>query len=79
MKCHGPKAQKSDLRVDTLAALLKGGETGPALVRGDLCGPTLPQALAIVQMPLVLTKEGGKLADADIQTLTEWGDRYLPE
>ena len=30
--CHGEKKQKADLRVDSLAALLKGGETGPAIV-----------------------------------------------
>lgn len=33
--CHGEKKQKADLRVDSLAALLKGGETGPAIVPGS--------------------------------------------
>lgn len=32
--CHGPDKQKSGLRVDSLAALLKGGESGPAIILG---------------------------------------------
>src|SRR3954470_20105831 len=33
-KCHGPDKQKNGLRVDSLAALLKGGATGPAVRPG---------------------------------------------
>lgn len=32
--CHGEKKQKSGLRLDTLQALLAGGESGPTLVPG---------------------------------------------
>lgn len=32
--CHGEKKQKSGLRVDSLQALLAGGESGPSLVPG---------------------------------------------
>jgi mono/diheme cytochrome c family protein len=35
--CHGPKTAKpkGKLRLDTLEAVLKGGEDGPALIKGD--------------------------------------------
>ena len=33
-QCHGLKAQKGGLRVDTAKALLAGGDTGPAIVPG---------------------------------------------
>jgi hypothetical protein len=35
--CHGPKTAKpkGKLRLDTLEAVMKGGEDGPALVAGD--------------------------------------------
>src|SRR5687767_1709306 len=33
--CHGPKKQMAGLRLDTRAAFLKGGDTGPAIVPGD--------------------------------------------
>src|SRR5262249_5245929 len=32
--CHGDKKQKGGLRLDSLAAILKGGESGPAVVPG---------------------------------------------
>src|SRR3954467_955380 len=33
-KCHGPEKQRGGLRLDSRAALLKGGETGPAILPG---------------------------------------------
>ena len=35
LKCHGPEKQKAGLRVDSRAALLKGGDSGPAVVPGS--------------------------------------------
>src|SRR5437879_3640845 len=33
-ECHADKKQRGDLRLDSLAAMLEGGETGPAIVPG---------------------------------------------
>jgi hypothetical protein len=33
--CHGPEKQKGELRVDSLEALQKGGQSGPAFVAGN--------------------------------------------
>ena len=33
-RCHGAKKQEAGLRLDSRAALLKGGENGPAVVPG---------------------------------------------
>jgi mono/diheme cytochrome c family protein len=33
--CHGPLRQESSLRLDTLASMLAGGESGPAIVAGN--------------------------------------------
>jgi hypothetical protein len=35
IKCHGPKKEMGSLRLDSAAAMLKGGETGPAVKPGD--------------------------------------------
>ncbi|HEX8912698.1 MAG TPA: PSD1 and planctomycete cytochrome C domain-containing protein [Humisphaera sp.] len=35
INCHGERKQKGRLRLDSLEAALKGGDTGPALVPGD--------------------------------------------
>src|SRR3954454_9863447 len=32
--CHGPKKSKADLRLDSRAAILAGGQSGPAIVPG---------------------------------------------
>src|SRR5690554_739949 len=34
LKCHGAKKQESNLRLDSRAAMLKGGDSGPAVVPG---------------------------------------------
>ena len=34
-RCHGPGKERGDLRLDSRARLLKGGETGPAVIAGD--------------------------------------------
>jgi len=34
ISCHGPEKAKAKLRLDSLEAMLKGGESGPALVAG---------------------------------------------
>src|SRR5436305_1345364 len=34
-KCHGGTTSKGGLRLDSLAGLVKGGDSGPALVPGD--------------------------------------------
>src|SRR4051794_10706050 len=33
-KCHGPEKQENHFRVDSLEALIKGGDTAPAVVPG---------------------------------------------
>ena len=70
-KCHGPKKQKGGLRLDSRANVLKGGETGPAIVPGN---PDRSRLIAAVnydagglQMP-----PPGKLKQDDIAALTAW-------
>jgi Protein of unknown function (DUF1553)/Protein of unknown function (DUF1549)/Planctomycete cytochrome C len=44
-KCHGGEKVRGGLRVDSRAALLKGGDSGPALVAGDAERSLLIQAI----------------------------------
>ncbi|MGB4738354.1 MAG: c-type cytochrome domain-containing protein, partial [Fuerstiella sp.] len=43
-QCHGAHKQNGGLRVDSLAALLKGGDTGPAIVAGNAADSLLIKA-----------------------------------
>src|SRR4051812_42692590 len=43
--CHGARAQRGGLRVDSREALLRGGDSGPALRPGQPDGSLLLQAV----------------------------------
>ena len=45
-KCHGEEKQKSKLRVDSLAATLKGGENGPNVIPGKSAESQLVHAVS---------------------------------
>jgi len=71
-KCHGPESDEGEgeLRVDSLDALLRGGESGPAIVRGDPGRSLLIRAVrhdGELSMP-----PKKKLAQHDIDALTAW-------
>ncbi len=71
VKCHGPRKQSGGLRLDGRDAILKGGDTGPAVV------PDKPEESLIIQaisyrldeLKMPPTK---KLPDTDVAFLTRW-------
>ncbi|RMG33405.1 MAG: DUF1553 domain-containing protein [Planctomycetota bacterium] len=67
--CHGPKRQKGGLRLDSRAAALRGGESGPAIVPGKPDESLLIEAVqyALLQMP-----PNGRLTDREVATLRRW-------
>lgn len=74
LNCHGEKKQEGGLRLDSHGALLKGNDSGPAVVVGKPAESRLIKVLAFdkddLQMP-----PAGKLAADQIATLTEWVER----
>jgi mono/diheme cytochrome c family protein/cytochrome c553 len=69
--CHGPDKQKGGLRLDSRAALLSGGESGPAVVGGEPDKSRLVKAIGYTDSALQMPPKA-KLSDADIATLTAW-------
>ncbi len=67
--CHGPAKQKGGLRLDSLEAILKGGESGPALVPGKPDESLLVEAVNYAGPEMPPT---GKLAAGRIAELTLW-------
>ncbi len=47
VSCHGPEKSKGDLRVDSFAALSKGGENGPVVVPGKPADSKLMKRLLL--------------------------------
>ena len=70
LACHGAGKQKAGLRLDSRAAMLRGGESGPVVQPKDPAASRLIEAIhydADTKMP-----PKGKLAAAEIAALTEW-------
>jgi hypothetical protein len=67
--CHGDKEQKGGLRLDHLADMLAGGDSGAAVVPHKLDESLIIQAVRYegYEMP-----PDGKLADSDIEILEKW-------
>ncbi len=67
--CH-TSAQMSGLRLDSKEALLKGGDTGPAIVAGDPEHSLLIQAVR--QTGALKMPKGGRLKPQEIEDLVAW-------
>ncbi len=71
IKCHGEKRSENNLRVDSLAALLKGGDIGPAVIPEEPAKSLLILAVQYetedMQMP-----PKGRLADQQVADLIRW-------
>src|SRR5687767_11641060 len=71
--CHSAKAKKlkAGLRLDSREAMLKGGDTGPALVPGAPEKSLLIDAISYKNVDLTMPPKG-KLPDAILADLTAW-------
>jgi hypothetical protein len=73
LKCHGADARKvkGGLRLDSRAALLRGGDGGPAVVPGDPSRSKLIGAVRYKDVDLQMPPKG-RLPDAVIADLVTW-------
>ncbi|MGL4552850.1 MAG: DUF1549 domain-containing protein, partial [Gemmataceae bacterium] len=71
LPCHDAKKQRGGLRLDSRAALLKGGDTGPAVVPGDAAKSRLVTAIGYKDVDLLMPPRA-KLPDAVVADLTRW-------
>ncbi len=73
-KCHSHEADKikGGLVLDTPDGAFTGGDTGPAIVPGDVAKSLLVTAISYKDEDLQMPPKGKKLSDQQIATLTEW-------
>lgn len=73
VKCHGPEKRKGGLRLDKKRFALKGGETGPAVVAGNVAESLL---IKYITLPAddedIMPSRGKLLANSEIETLKKW-------
>jgi len=75
INCHGPEKQKGKLRLDRIADILHGGETGPALE------PHKPDESLLVEAIRYESYEmppDGKLSEREINVFTKWVELGAP-
>ncbi len=72
LTCHGPLRQKGGLRIDTAAALLRGGDLGPAVQPGKVDGSELIARVATTDESIRMPPEGNALAAEEVTLLTRW-------
>ena len=72
-QCHSSRAAQvfGDLRLDSEAAMLQGGRSGPAVVPGDPPSSRLIQAVGY-DSPQLKMPPAGKLRASEIEALAEW-------
>ena len=80
-RCHSEQAEKlrGGLHLDTRAATLEGGESGPALVPGKPEESRLIEAIRYGNPDLRMPPKGNKLPDSIIADFVEWVRRGAPD
>src|SRR6187401_1455330 len=73
VECHGPTKQENGLRLDFGAAILRGGDSGPAVVAGKPAESLFVQALlgtsdSVSRMPL----KKPPLANSEVAAIRRW-------
>jgi mono/diheme cytochrome c family protein len=68
-KCHSGGKQKGGLSLDSIASILAGGDSGPAIVAGKPDESLIIEAVNYKGLEMPPT---GKLPDKEIAAITEW-------
>ena len=73
-KCHSHAAGKSKggLLLDSHAALMEGGESGPAVIAGDPSKSLVLERVLSSDPEKQMPPKGARVSEAQIQLLTEW-------
>lgn len=79
LDCHGPDTQEADLRLDSKASVLRGGESGePAVVPGNSDRSELIRRVTSAQVDLRMPSGADPLSKRQIALLRTWIDQGAP-
>ncbi|MDA7916355.1 PSD1 and planctomycete cytochrome C domain-containing protein [Verrucomicrobia bacterium] len=79
LACHSSEKSKGGLALDSKKGLLKGGDSGPAIVPGKPSLSLLVKAVSHSRTKLKMPKEAEKLSTAQIADLTSWIAKGAPD
>ena len=77
VRCHGDEKHKGGLSIATRETLLKGGESGGAVVVGKSAESLLIKLVSGLEPDLVMPKKGDRLTSEQIGLLRAWIDQGL--
>lgn len=76
IRCHGPEKQKGKLRLDSLQALLKGGEDGKIVEPGKSEKSQMVISVARLDPDTAMPPKGGKpLTKEQVSLIRAWIDQ----
>jgi mono/diheme cytochrome c family protein len=78
IKCHGRGRDKGGFHIDTKETLLKGGDSGPAVVPGKSAESELIALVQGIDPDEVMPQKGTRLTPEQIGLLRAWIDQGLP-
>jgi hypothetical protein len=76
-RCHGPDLQQNGLRLDSLAAVLKGSDSGPVVIPGESAKSRLVRRLLSQERP-AMPYGGPPLDSSQIAAIRKWIDAGAP-
>jgi len=74
LSCHGPQTKRAGLRLDTAAAALEGGASGPTLVPGNSAKSLIIRAMAGEEGLERMPPRGDRVTAAELATIAAWID-----
>ena len=77
-KCHAGGKQKGGFSIDTRESLVKGGESGPAVVPGKSAESRLIALVGGLEPDAIMPAQGPRLSAEQISLLRAWIDQGLP-
>jgi mono/diheme cytochrome c family protein len=78
VECHGADGQESHLRLDSRAAILRGGDFGPAAVAGKADASELIRRVKTTNPEQMMPPDGERLTADEVAALASWIDAGLP-
>jgi len=78
-ECHTADKAKGGLALDSRMGIIKGGDSGPALVPGKPDQSLLIKAVRHTDPHIKMPKKGGKLKDSQIHDLEQWVANGAPD
>jgi hypothetical protein len=77
--CHGGTKAGGGLSLETADGWRTGGESGAAIVPGDVDGSLLIQAIEYRGLEMPPAEAGGRLPESEVAILREWVGRGAPD